>query len=506
MRIRGFIRRPTPDRLQDIGRREFLHLTASEAEEYAAIADASLAQLDCLDELAPLTVPLKHQRRDPGRAPLAAEDPYNAFIRICRVEGSPGGGLAGLRVGIKDNLAVAGVPLTNGSRTLPYTPTIDAAVVERLLDAGAAIVGKLNMDDFSTAATGESSFYGPPRNPIDPKRSAGGSSGGSGAAVASGAVDLAIGVDQGGSARIPAAFCGVVALKATHGLIPSHGVTYLDHTIDYVCPMAQSVELVARATDAIAGPDWRDPQWGPQGSLRTPCTEELGQSIRGLRIGIVQESAQPGTCDAAVTANFEAACAALAAAGAEVAPASVPLWGASWPIAQGIYLHSSWAMIQSEGMGFGHGGMVDGERAHSFALARRLEADDFPPFLKARLLVGRYLHEEYFSGYFAKAQNLRISLRRQVEAALTGCDLLITPTTPEVAPVLLDRPATDHELESRGINLMDNLVPLNLTGHPALALPSGHDGDGLPTSVQIIARRYEDSLAIRAGSALEAAR
>jgi amidase len=210
-------------------------------------------------------------------------------------------------------------------------------------------------------------------------------------------------------------------------------------------------------------------------------------------------------CEPAVITGYEAACAALEAEGAELLPVSIPLWTESWSIALGIIFHASWAMVQSEGMGFGHNGLIDGDRAHGFALMRRLEADDFPPFFKTWLLVGRYLHDEYFSTYFAKAQNLRIALRREVESVLGGCDLLITPTTPHVASALLDRPGTDEELLARGTTMVYNTAPLNLSGHPALALPSGRDGSGLPTSVQIIARPYEDALTIRAGAVVEAA-
>src|SRR5581483_2497108 len=162
---------------------------------------------------------------------------------------------------VKDNISVAGVPTTNASRMPPYIPDVDAVVVERIIEAGGAIVGKLNMDDMAAAGTGETSAFGPARNPIDPARSAGGSSGGSGAAVASGEVDIALGVDQGGSGRIPAAFCGVVTVKATQGLVPSFGVAHIDHTIDSVTPIARSVADVATTLEVIAGEDWRDPQW-----------------------------------------------------------------------------------------------------------------------------------------------------------------------------------------------------------------------------------------------------
>ena len=222
---------------------------------------------------------------------LPEEDPYNAFIRRCRVVGRPTGRLAGRTVGLKDNIRLAGVPMTNGSRLLEhYVPDVDAVVVERLLDAGAVIVGKLNMDDMGFAGTSETSAFGVVRNPRNPAFSAGGSSGGSGAAVAAGAVDLALAVDQGGSGRIPASWCGVVALKPTHGLVPSFGITYLDHTIDFVCPLARTVAEVAEALEVIAGDDPRDPQW-VRGPIRTePYTQSLDAPIAGVRLGLVREA------------------------------------------------------------------------------------------------------------------------------------------------------------------------------------------------------------------------
>src|ERR1700742_855234 len=223
-RIRGFVRRPTPEEVAKLGAQEFMSLTPHEAEQYADFLDQVFAGVDRIDELHTPTPPLEFSDRDPGGPVTDADDPFHAFIRRCHVKGASEGPLAGLTVAVKDNVAVAGVPITNGSRTLSYSPTADAVAVSRLLAAGADIVGKTNLDDFSFAGTGESSWYGPARNPADPTRSAGGSSGGSGSAGRSGAVDPAIAVDQGGSTRIPASFNGVVSIKPSHGLVPSHGV------------------------------------------------------------------------------------------------------------------------------------------------------------------------------------------------------------------------------------------------------------------------------------------
>ncbi len=504
-RLRGFLRRPTIEELIELARREHLSLTPAEGAMYADALDGVLAMLDRLDELDPGTRPLRWTDRDPGRRPSAEEDPYNAFVRLCTVKGASTGPLVGKRVGIKDNLAVAGVPLSNGSRTASFTPTADSVAVQRLLDAGGVVVGKLNLDDFSASGTGESSFFGPPRNPHDRTRSAGGSSGGSGSAVASGHVDLALGVDQGGSARIPASFCGVVSLKATHGLIPSQGVSHIDHTIDYVCPIARTVELAALATDVLAGYDDRDPQWVRNQSVTRSCVDALTDGVEGLRIAILDEGVAEGLCSAAVLADFERAIAALSEAGAIVTRVSVPLWVEAWPIELAMLCHLGWAMAQSEGMGFGHLGEIDVDRAHAYALVRRLEADNFSPFFKLWLLAGRYLHETYFSTMYAKAQNLRLALIRQIDAVWASADLIVMPTTPHVAPVLLDEAAGEQSLLERGTTMVANTAPTNLSGHPSLAVPTGLDPDGLPTSIQIVAPRFSDHLTFAAGAVLQGA-
>src|SRR5690606_4425818 len=173
---------------------------------------------------------------------------------------------------------------------------------------------------------------------------------------------------QGGSARIPAAFCGVVSLKATHGVIPSHGVTHIDHTIDYVCPITRTVELAAIATDVLSGHDDSDPQWVRSMPDLTSCVEALEMGVAGMRSAILDEGSGADLCTAPVRENFDAAIAALTDAGAEVSRVSIPLWTDAWPIELAMLCHLGWAMAQSEGLGNGHLGEVDVARAHAFAL------------------------------------------------------------------------------------------------------------------------------------------
>jgi amidase len=278
----------------------------------------------------------------------------------------------------------------------------------------------------------------------------------------------------------------------------------MDHTIDSVCPTARTVELTAVLTDVMAGHDDRDPQWVRAAPARTSCAEAVGAGVDGLRIGIVEQGVADGLCEPDVMDQFHRGVDALAAAGADIVTVSVPLWADAWPIELAMLFHLAWAMAQSEGMGFGHLGEVDVARAHAFALTRRLEADDFPPFLKVWLLAGRWLHDKYFSTYFGKAQNLRRALRAEVDGALELCDLLVIPTTPHTAPPLLDRAGADGELLARGTTMTANTAPLNLTGHPALAVPCGFDRELLPVSMQIVAKPFADAVTFQAATVVAA--
>lgn len=501
-RLRGFVRRPTAEEIVLLGAREHLDLTASEASMYVEILDEMLDEFDRLDEMPCPQPALRHLTRDPGFVPTPEEDPLHAFIRRCEVRGAESGPLSGLRAAVKDNIHVAGVPTTNGSRMAHYVPTRDAVVVERLLDGGATIVGKLNMDEFGSGGLGEQSAWGPPRNPWDRDRSAGGSSGGAGAAVAAGLIDVGIGVDQGGSGRIPAAFCGVVGHKPSLGLVPSHGLVHTDHTMDSVCPLARTVEETARALDAISGYDERDPQWGRATPDATRCTDMLDRGVEGLRIGVIREARRPGLCEQAVETGLDDATRVLADAGATLVEVSIPIWEDSWSVFIALAVQLGWASIQSEGQGYGHLGEVDPDHVRAFALSRRLEANEFPPFTKVWLILGRYLHEQYFSVHVARSRNLRRVIGRQLDDALIDCDLLLTPTTPMAAPELLTGRPSEAALLDRGF-VGVNTAPLNVSGHPALAVPSGLDAAGLPVSVQLIARRLEDEMAFRAGAVVE---
>jgi len=485
---------------------DWIQLRAEEAEELLPV----IAALTDFDELVSrlegeFTLP-RPGSRDPGYSPGPDENPHNAFIRRCDVEGASSGPLTGLRVGVKDNIALAGVPMTNGSRATPFVPEHDAVVVERILAAGGRIVGTLNMDDFGAAGLGETSAFGPARNPVDPSRSAGGSSGGSGAAVRAGEVDLALAVDQGGSGRIPAAFCGVVAIKATHGLVPSFGIVHIDHTIDVVTPIARTVSGAARLLEVIAGEDWRDPQWVRGGIATADFAAAAGDGVRGLRVGIVEESCSASICEPAVLEGVDRAAEALAEAGASVGRLSIPLWRDGLAIFLPFIAHLAADMYRTEGQGVGHLGAVDVEAMRAYARRRREESAQLAKQVKCWVIADRYVHEKWQGIPYGRLHNLRLALRQRVSSALEDWDLLLTPTVPLTAPVLADSGVPFAEISGRTAERLPyNTAPINLSGHPALSLPSGADRERMPTAVQLIGAHFDERTVFRAGFTLERA-
>lgn len=501
-RITGHLRPPDVDDLLRAAQREHLHLSPAECEQLTSFAAEFVRAFDDVEDLPDVQVPVAHPRT-PGRRPSAEEDPLNAFVRILDIQGADDGPLAGKRVGVKDNIAVAGVPVTNASRTLSYTPLQDAVVVERILAAGGSITGKLNLDDFSASGFGDTSVFGPARNPLDPTRSPGGSSSGSSAAVAAGLVDYALGVDQGGSIRMPAAACGLVGLKPTHGLVPSFGATHMDHTLDTIGPITGTVADAALLLSVIAGPDWRDPQW-VRGLELDDYAAAQHDGVSGLRVGIVAEALDAELCEPAVLRGVDAAGEALARAGAEVEHVSVPLWPHAFSIWVGT-LVATWApMLRSYSVGFGHFGLIEVERVHAASLARREEGHLLPPTVKLVLLVNAYLDDRYHGVPLARAHNQRLALRRALDEALERVDVLLAPTVSRVAVPLPTQRLTPVEAMSRIVSETRLACAANVTGHPALAVPSGRDEHGLPTSVQVIGARWRDRRVLAAGAAIEA--
>jgi aspartyl-tRNA(Asn)/glutamyl-tRNA(Gln) amidotransferase subunit A len=404
--------------------------------------------------------------------------------------------LAGVPVAVKDNIAVRGMPTTCGSLILePYVSPFDAHVVERLRAHGAVVFGKTNLDEFAMGSSTENSAYGPSRNPHDRDRTPGGSSGGSAAAVAAGCAPLALGSDTGGSIRQPAAFCGVVGLKPTYGLVSRYGLVAFASSLDQIGPFARDVTDAALLLAAIAGHDPRDATSSP---APLPPLAPGDASLRGVRVGVPREFFGEGLADD-VRAAVEAARDVLAARGAAVEEVSLPL------TRHGIAVYyivapseASSNLARYDGVRYGLRGAGDTVE-EMFAGSR---GEGFGAEVKRRILLGTFaLSSGYHEAYYGRAQRVRAAMRAEVEALLGRVDVLLTPTTPTTA-FRIGEKASDP----LSMYLSDVLtVTANLCGVPAISLPCGVSRDGLPIGLQLMAARFAEPLLLRVARAYEEA-
>ncbi|MDQ4096445.1 MAG: Asp-tRNA(Asn)/Glu-tRNA(Gln) amidotransferase subunit GatA [Actinomycetota bacterium] len=408
--------------------------------------------------------------------------------------GEDPGPLAGIPFVLKDNLCTRGIPTTCGSRILDgWRPPYDATVVTRLRDAGGVLVGKTNMDEFAMGSSTENSAFGPTRNPHDLDRVAGGSSGGSAAAVAAGFASFGLGSDTGGSIRQPSALCGVVGVKPTYGRVSRYGLVAYASSLDQIGPMTATVADAALVLDVIAGHDPADSTSIPAPAPR--LSEVLEEGVDGLRVGIVHELTWDANSD--VVARVVAAGRALEDAGAKVEEASVPaaVYGLS-----AYYLiapaEASSNLARYDGVRYGL--RVDGPDVNAMYLATR--AAGFGAEVKRRIMLGTYaLSAGYYDAYYGQAQRVRTLIIRDFEAAYSQFDILLAPTSPTTAFPLGAKVA-----DPLAMYLMDvATIPSNLAGHPAISVPYGTGDDGLPVGVQVLAPALGEPVMFRAAAALE---
>ena len=427
---------------------------------------------------------------------------YNAFITKATIEGDADaeGPLADATVAVKDNISTAGIRTTCGSEMLAdYVPPYSATVVSRLTEAGATVIGKTNMDEFGMGTTTETSAFGPTRNPADPERVPGGSSGGSAAAVAAGEADIALGSDTGGSVRCPAAFCGVVGIKPTYGLVSRYGLVAYANSLEQIGPIAGTVEEAAAALDVMAGPDPND------GTTRDLAAVDgappdasyaaaADGNVDGLTVGVPTELFDGA--DERVVETVETALDDLEAQGAETTEISLP---SVEHAVQAYYViamaEASSNLARFDGVRYGHRSESDGNWNESFAETR----EAFGAEVKRRILLGTYaLSAGYHDKYYEKAQDARAWVRQDFEDAFTDVDVIASPTMP-VLPFELGE-SLDDPLR---MYLADaNTTPVNLANLPAISVPAG-EADGLPVGLQLVGPKFDEETVIRAASAVE---
>jgi aspartyl-tRNA(Asn)/glutamyl-tRNA(Gln) amidotransferase subunit A len=448
---------------------------------------SELARMVRAKDVSPVDVVRAHLER------IAALDPrLRAFITVCAdaaltaaktaearlVAGDRPGPLLGIPVGLKDLCDTAGVRTTGGSKILAdRVPVADATVVQRLVDAGAIVVGKLNMHEFAYGPQGLNEHYGHTRNPWDAAvhRMAGGSSSGTGAAVAAALCAGGTGSDTGGSIRIPASLCGITGLKPTYGRVSRAGVLPLAWTMDHVGPMARSAADCALMLGAIAG---YDPADATTSVLPVPdYTAALTGDVKGLRVGVLGAFVDAAAPD--VAAAVGEAAKTLASLGAAVD--AVTLDGLE------VVGPAAYAIVAAEALAF-HAGWM------------KTRLGDYQPDVRERLRLGVLVSGEDY----VRAQQVRARLRDQVDEALRHRDVLLAPATPVAAPAL---DAVDVEIRGQRTDVRSALIrftrPFNLTGHPACSLPCGFTAAALPVGLQVVGRPFDEATVLRVADAYQ---
>jgi aspartyl-tRNA(Asn)/glutamyl-tRNA(Gln) amidotransferase subunit A len=429
--------------------------------------------------------------------PLALEDAARVDARVAAGQHLP---LAGFPLAIKDNIVLRGLSATAGSRMLekfvsPYTGT----ALQRLLEAGAVVIGKANMDEFGMGSSGENSAYGVTKNPRDHARVPGGSSSGSAAAVAQGIVAGALGTDTGGSIRLPAAFCGCLGLKPTYGRVSRYGVIAYASSLDQVGPFARSTADLAALLEVMSGHDPMDAT-----SLIAPhdFTSALTQDVRGWKIGLVKESMGSGN-SAAVQTAIEETRVALEALGATVVDVSLP----SLENALAAYYliacpEASSNLARYDGMVYSH----RAEGSDLLEVMAKSRGQGFGAEVKRRILMGTYaLSSGYYDAFYSKALRARAMIAADFARVFAGVDALLMPTAPSTA-FALGAKADPLEMYLTDVDT----VAVNLAGLPAISIPFGFENNsafssvsGLPIGVQLIAPILEDARLISLSAALE---
>jgi len=427
---------------------------------------------------------------------LAAADEVDRRVAA----GEDPGPLAGVPVALKDNMCTRGVPTTCSSRILEgWLPPYDATVVERLAAAGAVVVGKTNLDEFAMGSSTENSAFGVTRNPLDPTRVPGGSSGGSAAAVAAGFAPLALGSDTGGSIRQPAALCGVVGVKPTYGAVSRYGLVAFASSLDQIGPFARTVSDAALLLETIGGHDPRDSTSIPEPAA--DLTEVLGRGVEGLRIGVIEELSGDGLEGIAddVRSRLGEAVSALDAAGATVETTSVPstVYGLSayYVIAPA---EASSNLARYDGVRYGL--RVDAPNAGDMNTATRTAG--FGDEVKRRIMLGTYaLSAGYYDAYYGKSQKVRTLIVQDFARAYEEFDLLLCPTAPTTAFPIGEKTADPMTMYLNDVCT----IPSNLAGHPAMSVPFGVGDDGMPVGVQILAPAMGEPTMFQAAAVLEVA-
>jgi len=405
--------------------------------------------------------------------------------------------LLGIPIAVKDNFLTRGLRTTCASKILgDFMPPYDATVIKHIRDAGAVITGKTNLDEFAMGSSAENSAFFPTRNPWNMERVPGGSSGGSAAAVAADQCVAALGTDTGGSVRQPAAFCGVVGLKPTYGRVSRYGIIAFASSMDQVGPITKDVRDCALMLEAIAGHDPADSTSTDRSVPR--YSDALTGDVKGLRLGVPKEYFISGIAPEVEHAVRDAI-RLLETNGAVVEEISLP----HTEYAVAVYYivataEASSNLARYDGMRFGHRAVAK-DLLETYMLSRE---EGFGPEVKRRIMLGTYtLSAGYYDAYYLKAQGVRALIKQNFDAAFQRCDAIITPTAPSTAFKIGEKIEDPLQMYLSDIYT----ISVNLAGLPALSLPCGFDGDGMPVGLQIIGKHFDEATILRLAYAYEQA-
>jgi aspartyl-tRNA(Asn)/glutamyl-tRNA(Gln) amidotransferase subunit A len=424
-------------------------------------------------------------------------DREGALAQAAKVDaGESVGPLAGIPVGVKDVLTIKGQPATAGSKILEgYRPPYTATAVQKLIDAGAVILGKLNCDEFAMGSSNENSAYGPVHNPVALDRVPGGSSGGSAAAVAAGMAVATLGTDTGGSIRQPASFCGVVGVLPTYGRVSRYGLIAFASSLDRVGPFASSVRDTATVLGVIAG---HDPLDATSSTEPVPdYTVEIDRGVKGMRLGVPAEYFAEGL-DSEVRTAVETTIEQLRGAGAEIVPIALPHTRYAVPTYYVIATAEASAnLARFDGVRYGYRAPDAKTLSEMYRLSRE---GGFGPEVKRRILLGTYvLSAGYYDAYYKKAQQVRRLLTDDFLTAFAKVDAILTPTAPTPAFKLGEKADDPMAMYLADIYTVTG----SLAGICGISVPCGESREGLPIGLQILGRHFAESTIFRVAQAVE---
>lgn len=405
-------------------------------------------------------------------------------------DGAPLGALAGVPIAIKDNIMVKGSRTTCASKIFGnYIAPYDATVIARLRAADAVFVGKTNLDEFAMGSSTENSAFGPTKNPWDPACIPGGSSGGSAVAVATRTVPISLGSDTGGSIRQPASLCGILGMKPTYGRVSRYGLVAFASSLDQIGPFTNSAEDMAAVLSVLSGKDPHDSTSVDKGVPN--FSNEVGSSVRGLKVGIPKEYFVDGMDEEVKKAVMESA-QVLKKLGCELKDISLPNSDAALAV---YYVlapsEASSNLARFDGMRYGFRSEGANNLIEQYGFDRR---DGFGPEVKRRIMIGTYaLSSGYYDAYYAKAQKVRTLIKRDFDIAFKDVDLILTPVAPTPAFKMGEK--TNDPLTMYLSDIFT--IPCNLAGIPGISVPCGFSSKGLPIGVQYYADQFNDGLLLR---------